>query len=295
MKNKIILFLLAQKGLQVLKSVQDKYLDLIELVIVGSDKNLSDDCHNEIIELCKAKKINYISRLDFNYKESFENTFVLAVGWKWLIKEKYKQILVIHDSLLPKYRGFNPLVTALLNKDKIIGSTLINAEENYDTGDIIIQESFKVSYPISIKKAIELNCEVIKKIVETLFYKISTNNYLEGNPQDHSNATYSIWRDDDDYKIDWNMSSENILHHINCHSSPYLGSSSFVGDIKFRIHKASIYKDISISNRDPGKVIFIIQNSPVIICGKGLLKLDIFNDEGMNHVNKLPFFRVRFK
>ena len=51
MKNKIILFLLAQKGLQVLKSVQDKYLDLIEMVVVDSDKNLSDDCHKEIIEL----------------------------------------------------------------------------------------------------------------------------------------------------------------------------------------------------------------------------------------------------
>ena len=117
------------------------------------------------------KKINYVNRLEFNYKKSFENKFVLAVGWKWLIKEKYKQILVIHDSLLPKYRGFNPLVTALMNKDKIIGSTLINAEEEYDSGDIIIQESFKVSYPISVEKAIELNCEVIKKIVQILFIK----------------------------------------------------------------------------------------------------------------------------
>ena len=56
MKNKIILFLL-QKGLQVLKSVQDEYLYLIELVIVGSDKKLSDDCHKEIIELCQEKKL----------------------------------------------------------------------------------------------------------------------------------------------------------------------------------------------------------------------------------------------
>ena len=57
MKNKIILFLLAQKGLQVLKSVQDEYLYLIELVVIGSDKKLSDDCYKEIIELCEEKKL----------------------------------------------------------------------------------------------------------------------------------------------------------------------------------------------------------------------------------------------
>ena len=51
----------------------------------------------------------------------------LAIGWKKLINSSYQQVVVLHDSLLPKYRGWNPLLTALINGDSRIGSTALIA------------------------------------------------------------------------------------------------------------------------------------------------------------------------
>ena len=32
--------------------------------------------------------------------------------------------------------------------------------------------------------------------------------------QDEAKATYSLWRDDEDYKIDWHLSSEEIMRFV---------------------------------------------------------------------------------
>jgi methionyl-tRNA formyltransferase len=53
--------------------------------------------------------------------------------------------------------------------------------------------------------------------------------------------------------------------------------------------------DVNIENRTPGKVIFLENNLPVVVCGKGLLKIDrAIYDDGED---ALPFstFRILFK
>ena len=49
---------------------------------------------------------------------------------------------------MPKYRGFAPLVNSLVNGEKIIGVTALFASEEYDNGDIIMQSSVDITYPI---------------------------------------------------------------------------------------------------------------------------------------------------
>ena len=55
--------------------------------------------------------------------------------------------------------------------------------------------------------------------MKRLFKKISKKENLIGTSQDNDRSTYSIWRDDKDYKINWEMTSEQILHHINSRTS----------------------------------------------------------------------------
>jgi len=123
--QKISLFLLGKKGYQVLNAaVSGGFKELLQLVIVGEDGNIQDDFSKEIEKLCEENTIPYCSRKNFIYSFVHMNTCIaIAAGWRWLIKCNFKQIIVIHDSLLPKYRGFNPLVTALLNKDEEVGVT----------------------------------------------------------------------------------------------------------------------------------------------------------------------------
>jgi methionyl-tRNA formyltransferase len=297
----LTLFLLGQKGLATARAaIQPEYVNLINLVVIGEDKNLKDDCSETIRQLCLNNGVQYKTRKEYTF-ENHRNLELdaskkigIASGWRWMIGEKFKPLLVIHDSLLPKYRGFNPLVTALLNRDEIIGATAIIANMEFDKGNIVLNGSIPINYPININEAIvKLSC-VIENITTSLLQKIRSNECLEGIPQDEAMASYSIWRDSDDYWIDWSESSSDISHFINCVSYPYAGASTCMGKSIIRILKATPVPDVAIANRHPGKVLFMELDRPLVICGTGLLKIeDAVDDEGRPAL-PLPRFRVRF-
>jgi methionyl-tRNA formyltransferase len=205
----------------------------------------------------------------------------------------FHALIVFHDSLLPKYRGFNPLVSALLNKDDAVGVTALTAAEKYDCGDIIVQIKIPVEYPILISTAIEKVAEAYFQISKDIYERF-LNAELVGRPQNNKLATYSLWRDELDYLIDWSLTAEDIQLLVNSVGYPYLGASTTLNDDLIRIKKVTLIDDLVIENRTPGKIIFFDEKMPVVVCGKGLLRLDVIenNDGKLFMVEKL---RTRFK
>ena len=290
------LFLMTEKGLKVLQAlIEYQYKGLIQEVVVGRDKNVENDFGDEIIHTCEQAEITYIERKDFNQSQA---PFSLAISWRWLISPGSSKLIVIHDSLLPKYRGFSPLVNMLLNEESEIGATMIYAAEGYDTGDVISQQSSKITYPIKIQRAIEIVIQAYIKLVLDLFETVKLGKKPIGKPQNEQEATYSLWRDESDYLIDWNQSSKFILNLINAVSGPYKGAAAFVnlkGIKKVRILEGTLLEDVRIENRDPGKVMFIKECLPVVVCGSGLLQLvKVIDDETKEDILPLKKFRVRF-
>ena len=83
-------------------------------------------------------------------------------------------LIVIHDSILPTYRGYLPLVSQLIDGQKEIGVTAILANENFDEGDIVHISKTKINYPITINDAI-IWIILISFISEFLGYFLSAN------------------------------------------------------------------------------------------------------------------------
>ena len=149
--NRITLFLMTRKGYEVLKVLAENYLDLVEAVISARDPNMQKDYYDEIKEFCEYNNILFY---DFKTDYQIKTDFAFAISWRWIINLPSTQLIVFHDSLLPKYRGFNPLVTALINGDTEIGVTALLATNEYDRGEILGQISTIISYPIKIQDAI---------------------------------------------------------------------------------------------------------------------------------------------
>ena len=61
-----------------------------------------------------------------------------------MIRDKSK-LIVFHDSVLPKLRGFNPLVTSLINGYEEIGVTVLYGTEDFDRGEIILQKKVNIT------------------------------------------------------------------------------------------------------------------------------------------------------
>ncbi len=291
---KITLFLMTKKGSEVLNSIiKNSFHAYIEKVIVGIDKSVINDYSEEIIQLCEINKIVYFIS---NQKYEVNTTFAIAISWRWLIHSENFKLIIIHDSLLPKYRGFAPLVNSLINKEELIGLTALFASDEYDKGEIISQKQISISYPIKINEAIEKISVLYSIIVLDILKKIISNIQLESFSQNEEVATYSLWRDEEDYFINWNDSSTKIERFIDAVGYPYQGAKCYLEKQIIIILKASPFKDVIIENRNVGKIIFIQENLPIVVCGTGLLKINeaVF-ENSKKSIFPLKKFRNRFK
>lgn len=220
---------------------------------------------------------------------SYKWNYAFAIGWRWLIPTT-KNLIIFHDSILPKYRGFNPLVTALINGDTEIGVTALFASELADEGDIIDTSTIGIQYPIQIITAIESITGCYMRLALSIANKIRDEVQIVGYEQDSSIATYSLWRDESDYIIDWTQSADKIKRHIDASGSPYLGAKTSLNGINVRVLSADIISDLNIENRTPGKAFMIDNGVPIVVCGSGLLRL---NDVRYNGDSILPITKLR--
>ena len=88
----------------------------------------------EILKLLKKKKINLICLAGF-----------MRILSKNFIQNFKGQILNIHPSLLPKYKGLNTHERAIKNKDRYSGCTVHFVTAKLDSGKIIIQKKVKIN------------------------------------------------------------------------------------------------------------------------------------------------------
>ncbi|WP_228236652.1 methionyl-tRNA formyltransferase [Allomuricauda sp. M10] len=294
--NRAGIFLMTKKGLQVLESIIDKgFSSNIGFVVGASDKNVQNDYYHEIGELCSKNGIPYFDKDETSYKK-LNVSYLIAISWRWIISEqKAIPLIVLHDSLLPKYRGFAPLVNSLINGEREIGVSALFASSEYDKGPIIARSKCTVEYPIKIAKAIDLITECYIELVQDLVRKIKDNVEIIADSQNEELATYSLWRDEEDYHIDWEKDSSEIKRFIDSVGYPYKGASAFVKNRKVRIFDAQTQDDVSIVNRNPGKVIFVDHGKPIIVCGRGLLRIEDGQfDDTLEPLIPLKNFRTKF-
>jgi len=265
-----------------------------KIIVVWHNEQDVSDYADRLRLLLKGVEFYVITSRDFHLINEIihRSSLVIAVGWKWLEDASHSNIMVFHDSLLPKYRGHNPLVTALINGDAQIGVTAFWADQDIDTGPIVYQKSIDFSYPIAIKEAIKLIGGLYVEIIEQIIEDFAKKQIPKGVTQSEDGACYSLWRNEEDYFINWGKSADYIERHINASSSPYGYTKSLLDSKVVMIKSGQVVRDIVVANRIPGKVIRINDNKcPVVVCGEGLIELtDVCDDAGNSLI---PFKKLR--
>lgn len=287
----VTLYLMTEKGYRVLRHIVE-HLDKsgVALVVSEPDPGLTHDYFDEIKALCAEYGIPFLRRAA---PLPVATPYSLAVSWRWLIATE-SRLVVLHDSLLPRYRGFAPLVSCLTNGEETIGVTALYASPEFDQGDVLLQAARPIRYPIKIAQAIALAIECYLDIVSRLWPGLQTGQPLPATPQQESAASYSLWRDEQDYRIDWAEDSQTIRRFIDAVGEPYRGASTLINGRLHRVLEAEVEPDVVIENRTAGKVLFLRDQAPVVVCGTGLLRLtDLRTEEGSSAL-PLRQFRSRF-
>jgi methionyl-tRNA formyltransferase len=285
----MVLFAMNEKGLAVLRALLSAgHAGAIAAVVVQDDPAVGQDYSEEIASTARAAGVLTIGRAE----PIPPHAFSVAVGWRYMLRNEAK-LIVFHDSVLPRYRGFAPLVNALINGETEIGVTALWGEERYDSGAIIDQASVAVSYPLTIQQAIDTVVPLYERLVVDIVQKLVAGEQLAALEQDDRQATYSIWRDEDDYRIDWTEDAASVARFIDAVGAPYKGAFSHAGGQKLRILRAEVVEDeLTFELRHPGKVYSISNGAPAVICGEGLVRL-ISVVDAQTGESVLPWTRLR--
>ena len=87
--------------------------------------------------------------LIIRYFKSLDVDYIVLAGWMRILSSKFIQafpdkIINIHPSLLPKYKGLDPIKRALDNGDEVTGCTVHMVTEELDSGRILMQEEVDI-------------------------------------------------------------------------------------------------------------------------------------------------------
>ena len=111
-------------------------------------------------------------------------------------------IINVHPSLLPKYRGPSPIESAIANRDKNTGVTIMRLEQAMDAGPIYYQETYPLDFtetqPELYQTLGQLGAQLLTQKLPNII-----NGILQPTPQDHnSRATYCSLLSKDDSRLD---------------------------------------------------------------------------------------------
>ncbi|XFA99104.1 formyltransferase family protein [Candidatus Izemoplasma sp. B36] len=189
-----------------------------------------------------------------------------------------------HPTPLPKLRGRAAIPWQLLLQKKSSKISFFILDENMDSGDIIIQQNYKIfkkDYACDVHNTIQ---KAIVKAIPRLISKLYYRDSLIFKRQNQSKATYLMARRPIDGLINWNDTPENIYDLIRATSKPYPGAYTYYKGVKIVIWKADIVKNKKYIGFN-GQIAKVNNSNIYIISGKKIINIvDYYAEEKLKFV-----------
>ena len=244
----------------------------------------------EIRDLCRKHGIEFIetSRLDRHSSliAGRRLAALFVAGWGYRIDRSVfglpgQGVIVFHDSLLPKYRGFAPTFWAVINGEKETGVTAFFIDDDIDTGDIISQQKVRILKDDDINTVTEKVIRAYGSVFDRIIRLLASQRRLPRRRQDHGRATYCIWRVPEDGLIRWEKSAKEIRDLVRASQAPYYQAFTTFEGRRLFVAEAEVCTARRYVGSLPGKVESIRPGDGVyVLTGTGLLRLRRVRLEG---------------
>ncbi|WP_114417105.1 methionyl-tRNA formyltransferase [Marinospirillum perlucidum] len=192
----------------------------------------------------------------------------------------------VHASLLPRWRGAAPIQRALLAGDRATGVTLMQMDAGLDTGDQLYKTHCLIGPEDT---SASLHDKLAQQGGEALITALPqlVKGSLKAEPQNDQEATYARKLSKEEAQLDWSLSAKELDWQVRgfnpwpvawCLLPKPDGSED-----KIRIWKA---RPLDIEhNAQPGTLLDIEKEGPVIACGEGCLQLTRLQLPGAKQLN----------
>ncbi len=196
---------------------------------------------------------------------------LMACGWYGILPTDIVESVPqgcfgLHNSLLPKYRGWAPLVWSIINGDEYIGASVFKFTSEMDDGDLLHQVRVNLACDDTIADALRKIETEVERDLPAVW-----SDYLAGKikltVQDHDQASYCGRRVEADGRIDWTQSARDIHNFIRAQAPPYPGAFTYDNaDTRITIFASAIDSRVYLGT--PGQVLEVSGDGVVVACGQ---------------------------
>ncbi|WP_336086938.1 methionyl-tRNA formyltransferase [Nocardia sp. SSK8] len=244
-----------------------------------------------LTESADAETIDLVKRAE-------PDVIVVNSWYTWMPAELYNMprygTLNLHDSLLPKFTGFSPVLWALISGESEFGLTVHRMDEQLDTGDILVQHRLPIGPTATGTELVLAGMELIPGAVAEGLAALESGT-AQWRPQDKTERTYFHKRSDRDSRIDWTWDAVDLERFVRALSEPYPRAYSYYRGERVEVLAAKISEACYggtngrvIVQEDGGAV--VSGPNPVRGKNRGLVITRVRTADGVEH-DGAAFFR----
>lgn len=184
--------------------------------------------------------------------------------------------LNVHGSLLPRWRGAAPIQRACWAGDEQTGITIMQMDAGLDTGDML----YKLTCPIEQTDTSASLYEKLAKLgpqalLDTL--TLLTEQKIQPEKQDPSQATYAEKLSKQEAKLDWNLPAEQLARCVRAFN-PWPVSYFEVNGEPVKVWQANVVK--MASKQPAGTILQADKNGICIATSNGALNMTLLQPAG---------------
>ncbi len=183
----------------------------------------------------------------------------------------------LHASLLPEYRGANPIQRAIYDGKTETGITTMLTVLALDAGDMCIQEKIKITPDMTDAELMQIISDkapfIMYPTIKQLYNKV-----LVPQKQDESKVTIAKKFKKEDAILDWTRSAQELHNHVRSMTTWPVACSSLDGK-NIKILKTQVVEN-DTENDDIGVISEITKEGIIVKAKKGSLLIKELKPEG---------------
>jgi methionyl-tRNA formyltransferase len=190
----------------------------------------------------------------------------------------------VHASLLPRHRGAAPIAWAILAGDTVTGVTIMAMNEEMDAGDVLLRRETPIGPEETggalTERLAALGAHALGDAIDGL--KVGS---VRPVPQPALGVTYAPRIERVHCRLDWSRPATELERQVRA-LAPAPSAFTTVGGRLLKVHRAAT---VDRPGGEPGRVLEVGADGPVVACGSGTLRLLEVQPEGRRRMTAAEF------
>jgi methionyl-tRNA formyltransferase len=235
------------------------------------------------------------------WMEALAPDFVVTIAFGQILPTRVLNIpkhgvVNVHASLLPEYRGANPIQWAVLNGNTCTGLTTMFSDEGVDTGDMLAKWETLIEPHETTGQLAERMSEAAGSLLLETLKGIESGN-VKPQKQDDALATLAPKLGKQDALVHWDTPAIQVVNRIRG-LNPWPGAVAYLqGGSRVKLGLATMCGTLPeeteqfIKNATPGQIVAILKEGLLIQTKDGAIVLQHIQPDGKGMMNATDWAR----